>query len=211
MRTSFRALLFIAVTLSGQYAEAGTIDVSLLAQTLSGAPLDTLTFTGTVANAGPEDLFVNGATLSLMGFGPSDSDVFPFILNASGPISAGQSVGPVDFFTVTIPDSFSDGQYTGVLTVQGGMADSDDAVLATTSFQVNVQSTPEPASLLLTAVGLAMFVNRLHRSTLSRVATRPRVLSHAKSELHSECSPAGIHVEVRCRCVLGLRHFKSLG
>lgn len=149
-------LVLISGLLCATSAYAAPIDAVLVAETLTGNPLDTLFFLGTLTNTSGTTLFVNGATLGLAGFGPSDSDVIPFILNASGPLSANGSIGPVEFFTVKVPDMFPSGSYPGILTIQGGSGESDDSVLAQVPFHVNVASVPEPNSLALMICGAAV-------------------------------------------------------
>jgi hypothetical protein len=58
----------------------------------------------------------------------------------------GDSVGPFDSFTVTIPPGFADGAYDGKLVVQGGAALDDSAVLGSGSFTVGVAVEGGPAS-----------------------------------------------------------------
>src|ERR1017187_2589058 len=75
-----------------QEVAAGTLDVSFVLAAQSGLPGDTLTFTGALTNNTGSDLFVNGAGINLTGFGPGDSDLTDFILNATGPLPNGSSL-----------------------------------------------------------------------------------------------------------------------
>jgi hypothetical protein len=151
---------------------ADIISVSLVSSTLTSAPEDILTFQGTLTNNSGADLFINGAGITLAGFGPFDSDVTDFILNATGMLSNGSSVGPTDFFTVTIPDQFATGLYPGILSVQGGPTLNDDALLRTVNFQVNVNSVPEPSGfvLMMAAILLLLFFAGMRASRLRRIA-----------------------------------------
>jgi hypothetical protein len=149
-------LLFLALS-----ARADVINLSLVSSTVTGAPGTTVTFTGTLANTSGADININGASLTLATFDPSASDLTDFILNATGLLANGTSLGPVDFFTVTIPNAFATGLYGGTLTVQGGTTENDDANLATTNFQVNVQPAgsspvPEPSTWGLVTIALAL-------------------------------------------------------
>jgi hypothetical protein len=157
---------------------ADIVSVSLVSSTLTGAPGDILTFQGTLTNNSGADIFINGAGITLAGFGPFDSDVTDFILNATGTLSNGSSVGPTDFFTVTIPGQFATGQYPGILSVQGGPTLNDDTVLGTAAFQANVDTVPEPSYFFLTiAVLLAVPLSRtmLRKNSVRR--GRPRELT----------------------------------
>jgi hypothetical protein len=132
-----------------------------------------LTFQGTLTNNSGADIFINGAGITLAGFGPADSDVTDFILNATGLLSNASSVGPTDFFTVTIPGQVAMGQYPGIFSIQGGPTLNDDTVLGTATFQANVNTVPEPSSLsLMTAVLLVAFFWRraLRRSILLKTS-----------------------------------------
>ncbi|HLJ14595.1 MAG TPA: hypothetical protein VKV15_08880, partial [Bryobacteraceae bacterium] len=106
------------------------------------------------------DLWVNAAGVTLSGFVPGDSDLTDFILNASGLLTDGTSIGPTAFLTVTVPDPLANGQYMGLLTVQGGATPFDDASLGTANFQVNVSNVPEPSFLFLTPPALMAILLR---------------------------------------------------
>jgi hypothetical protein len=156
------ALLSLGSVLLALPACADIIDVGLTSP-LSGSPADTLTFEGTLANDSGGDLWINEVGLNLAGFDPSDLDPTDFILNATGLLANGTSLGPVDFFAVTIPDPFVAGPYEGVITVQGGATADDDAVLGTANFEVDVNSAaatvPEPNAvpiILIVALGAAL-------------------------------------------------------
>jgi hypothetical protein len=149
-------------------ASADTLDISFLAAAQTGSPGGSLTFTGTIANNSGFDLFVNGAGINLTGFDPSDSDLTDFILNFTGPLSNGSSIGPADLFTVAIPDPFPIGSYTGGITIQGGIDDASDLDLGTASFQLDItgattSTTPEPGSPMLVMTILVLMLGGLKR------------------------------------------------
>ena len=158
----WHVLLSLGIVLLALPACADTIDVGVTSP-LSGSPGDTLTFQGTLANDSGGDLWINELGINLAGFDPSDLDPTNFILNATGLLADETSLGPVDFFDVTIPDPFVGGPYAGVITVQGGATADDDAVLGTANFEVDVSSNaaavPEPNSvkmIVVVALGAAL-------------------------------------------------------
>jgi hypothetical protein len=146
-----------------QQASANTLDISFLSAAQTGSPGGTLTFMGTIANNSGFDLFVNGAGINLTAFDPADSDLTDFILNFTGPLSNGASIGPADFFTVAIPDPFPIGSYTGEITVQGGIDDASDLDLGTASFELDITgatapTVPEPGSPILVMTTLILLL-----------------------------------------------------
>ena len=158
--TSCRPLL-LAVTLLALAAtgRADTITAVFLSPVQTGAPGDPLTFGGTITNNAGTDLYINGAGITVAGFGEDDTDLSPFILNVTGLLADGASIGPFDFFTLAIPGSFAPGLYGGTMVVQGGATGDDDAVLGVAQFEVDVQDgggsqIPEPASLALSSSAL---------------------------------------------------------
>lgn len=155
-RRCWSPVLLFCVLCVATSAHASIIGVSLVPSPLTGSPGDTLTFQGTLFNSSGAAIWINEVSINLAGFDPSNVDPTDFILSATGLLLAGSSVGPVDFFAVTIPEPFGAGHYLGSVTVQGGATASDDAVLGTANFQVNVSTSgatvPEPSSLILTVV-----------------------------------------------------------
>ena len=161
----WRALFVVGSLLLVLPGWADIISVDLMSP-LSGSPGDTLTFQGTLNNDSGGDLWINEVGINLAGFDPSALDPTDFILNATGLLPAGTSLGPADFFAVIIPDPFLGGPYVGVITVQGGATADDDAVLGTANFEVDVSSAaatvPEPNALpLILTLTLGMAIKWL--------------------------------------------------
>src|SRR5207248_1146891 len=105
------------------------------------------------------DLWINGAGLTLSAFGPTDIDLSPFILNATGLLAAGASIGPFPLLTVSVPALMPPGEYPGAFTIQGGGNSNADGLVGSGSLRVVVTPepvpVPEPDTLLLTAIGLS--------------------------------------------------------
>jgi len=157
---------FLVAILIAIPACADVITMSFTSSELYGSPNDMLTFGGTLENSG-SPVYINAATVNLEGFDPSALDLSDFLLNVPWtPLADGDSVGPFDFFTVTIPAGFADGEYNGSLIVQGGATMDDDAVLGSATFKVDVgpetSGVPEPAATLLWGAVLA-WVAIVHR------------------------------------------------
>jgi len=158
--------LLLAILLSIPL-HAGEISVNFTGSELYGSPGDVLTFGGTLVNNTGFDVYINGVGLTLEAFDPSAYDLTDFLVNAPLTMANGDTVGPFDFFTVTIPSPFTDGTYIGTLVVQGGADPNDDAPLGIGSpFTVDVgapaSSVPEPATLLLMG-GLLAGLGAIHR------------------------------------------------
>ena len=150
-------LIFLSLV-CGAAGWASTFSVDFDQVQLSGAPGDTLTFSGTLTNNTGATVYLNGAGLTLAGFDPSDYDASDFLFNAPLTLDDGTTSADFNFFTVSIPNGFSAGQYLGTLDVQGGPGSTDDSLLGSGDFAVNVtdSSAPEPGSFGLLIIGLAM-------------------------------------------------------
>jgi hypothetical protein len=170
-----RILLVLITCLAAlcvQPAFADTLFVTFDLPTQTGSPGDILTFSGTIANHSGADIFVNGAQINLVGFGPGDSELTDFIINFTGLLPDTGSIGPADFFTLTIPDLINAGLYAGTLVIQGGADDAADSTLATVDFSVNVTAAsgvPEPATSGLTVGVLCVFLFLKTRSALKPI------------------------------------------
>lgn len=148
-------------------AHADVISITFTATPLLGSPGDTLTFNGTIANSTDSDLWLNRVGVTLAGGFP-DPDYDSFFENFSASaLTSGASFGPADLFTITIPDGFTSGSYSGTLVVEGGASGDSEDNLGSASFHVDVQdagsSVPEPGTLGLTALSIGALALRFRR------------------------------------------------
>lgn len=152
--------LFFLVTA----ARADTITLTLanpVQSTLSGG--GTFSFVATVSapatNAALENL--NGALFSVPS--PATLDDSGYLDNFPLSLDPGQDYTG-ELFSVTLPAVLSDGLYSGTFSITGGPDYTDNDVLATVNYAINV--TPEPASWLLLATGMlgmaALWLRRKH-------------------------------------------------
>lgn len=164
MKTLTRLLLpsiaMAAFLAAATAARADTLDLVLDAPYQLTPGGNTLTFDVTIYNTDAVDTIYLNSDNSNVDL-PLTLDNSGFFSNA--PSSLGPSGSSVDFelFTVTVPEGTPYGVYTGTFEILGG-GPSDDNLLGTALF--NVQVTPEPASLLLLLTGLAALAGMRLRS-----------------------------------------------
>ncbi len=158
--------LMLLAVFAPMLATAGLI-VNFDSPAQTGTGGQTLTFTGSLNNTGPDDLFINSVGVSLTGPGLS-SDATPFLLQLYPyPLTAGGVYGPAILFTVTIdPLTSVPATYLGTFNLLGGSSlDADPAsavgILGSERFSATV--APEPGSLLLVPMGLALLAGLRRR------------------------------------------------
>jgi hypothetical protein len=157
-----KAVLRILCALATAPLASADVIFTLTPSALPAQPGGTASFTGTLENTGSSVVFLNGDLFSVPDFPLltiDDSPFFndaPLFLNPNGDSYSGA------FFNILVDPSTPTGPYTGSFTIQGGADSNTFDDLATQNFEVDVGSTspptntPEPGSLSLTAMTLAL-------------------------------------------------------
>jgi hypothetical protein len=165
--------LFLTVAaigfLHGATARADTLAINFIPSTLTAAPGQTVTFSGTVTNLANATIDLNSCDLNLPGQFTTDSCV-DFLFFA--PLSLGplETSAPFDMFTVTVNQPFTGPlglQPPGTFTVLGGLDTDSQDVLGQATFAVVV--TPEPGTFVLLGLAL-MMAFALRRRTSAPIA-----------------------------------------
>lgn len=165
MKTQKAILIFMAATvlLIPSVLQADQITFTLTNPVQSGAPGTTLIFSGTLTNPNATTEFINGDSVSAP-TPPLNVDDTAFFMNVPISLDPNGSVGPVELFDVMIDPGATPGTTfdLNLFAITGGSTSTSGDILASEQFTVNVVSatTPEPASILLLASGLAMSLLR---------------------------------------------------
>lgn len=130
-------------------AIAASISFSLDSSLLVTIPGSTVTFSGVVENTGSDPVFLNGISVSAMGGLIVDSSLFFFLPASLLPLEDASGA----LFRITVPNAAALGLYAGTVSILGGDTASDQDVLASETFAVNV--VPEPSSIVLAVGGMA--------------------------------------------------------
>jgi hypothetical protein len=143
--------------------------INLDQSTITGAPGDTITFIGSIANINANELVIDGAalytSLDLSG------DTTPFFLNVLPHLTSNISLLPGTFtpsiplFDILVPAGTLPGTYFlgNSFDLLGGLVAGDQQPLGNTNFTVEVSSVPEPATYWLMGVALATLGWRARR------------------------------------------------
>ena len=151
MRTTFLTLSYLAIAagiyMTAPQVHATTLFISIVPDTLSGNPGDTLKFFGTLTNTTSSTVSINGDTFV---FPPGTVDDSPFLL---GPATLGPNEVSSSFemFDVIIPGNLAPATYDGTFNVEGGPDSNADDLLGVAAFHVEVDTAtvPEPPSAAL--------------------------------------------------------------
>lgn len=158
MRRNIVVLGLVTALLTAGLAQADSVTLSFQNSTLSGTPGTLLQFFGTATNNSLSDQYLN--SIDFNGFTSDfagNFDPTPFF-NIAYPLPANTDSGLVELFDLSIP-TVPAGLYNGSVTVVGGLTSDATDLLTTTNFSVQVQDagavTPEPATFVLVAIGVA--------------------------------------------------------
>ncbi|HEY3283848.1 MAG TPA: hypothetical protein VGN26_16400 [Armatimonadota bacterium] len=171
---AFVAVLGLLLVVSG--AAQAQLVLSFDAAGMSGQVGQTLTYSGTLTNLGPDPLYLNGASVGGLS-ADLTVDLDPFLLGA--PFLMAQSdTWSGELLRVTLGSGASVGDSVGFLTVLGGAGFSDQDALAVQPFVVTVEPTtptPElPASMVAWLGALLPLGCLLRRASPSGSATGAR-------------------------------------
>ncbi len=178
MRQAYAAykigLVILLLGLLPAAALAAPITLTMVQTTQAGQVGDVLTYGGTITNTSTSTVWVNGDDITIITFDQIAYDDSLFVANVifspNQPLVPDGFIGPVDWFTVTIPAGTAAGSYQGTIRVHGGDTGGSDDVLESTTFYVQVQdaAVPEPATFGLLALSAGLLAFRLRRRTVSR-------------------------------------------
>jgi hypothetical protein len=148
----------IWMAISAVTATAAPISIVFSNGSLTGGPGTTITFVATMTNTTASTQNLNGDSFTVQ-----SPFAFPANFNDSAflnlwplSLSAGGSYGPAGLFDVTIPLNTPAGSYTQAFNLLGGTGPSDQNLIGTATFQINV--VPEPGTGVMTALAGGLLV-----------------------------------------------------
>jgi hypothetical protein len=151
--------------LVGTTAKADTLSLTLDSPYQTGIEGQTLTFDVNITNDSSDMVYLNGDFYYVDSPLTVNSE---FNDNAPLFLLPGDSSGDFELFTVTIPLGTPVGLYAGYVQIKGGGGSSDDYVLGSADFDINV--VPEPSSYLLFGTGLAVLAGIFRRRLIQSPA-----------------------------------------
>ena len=164
------ALTCAGLLLVGTAAKADPITYCSLALDSpyqSGLEGQTLRFDVNITNDSSDTVYLNG-DFSYVDLPLTLNDEF-FYANAPLSLDPGGSSGDFELLTVTIPLGTPVGLYTGYFQIDGGGGSSDDYLLGSADFDIDVV-VPEPSSYLLFGTGLAVLAGIIRRRLIQSPA-----------------------------------------
>jgi hypothetical protein len=145
-------------------ASAGTIlNLGFTNSPVSGVPGGVATFIAQATNTAAVTEFLNGDSFTLTGtpFTSTNFDTSAFLNQWPLSLTAGQSFGPATIFQLTIPTGTAPGSYSGSFNILGGPGASDQNLIGSASFQVDVSAAaPEPGTSIGLLSGIAAILVR---------------------------------------------------
>lgn len=156
-------LSLLVMVASAARGDSGGVDLTLTS--VSGAPGSEVTVYGTITNTGSGTVYLNNESYTLGSTNFLNGDVTDFFVNAPFTLGPDSNSGPIALFTFDVASGTPGGSYGGnFLDILGG-GPTDQDLLASTAFSVNVQNNavPEPGTIGLIALGLAGVILRRRR------------------------------------------------
>jgi uncharacterized membrane protein len=155
-------LCLLVMVASAARGDGGGVDLTLTS--VSGTPGSEVTVYGTITNTGSGTVYLNNENYTLGTSNFLNGDITDFFVNA--PLSLGPDTdsGLIALFTFDIAPGTPGGAYGGnYLDILGG-GPTDQNLLASAEYSVDVQSrsVPEPGTIGLIALSLAglLFLRR---------------------------------------------------
>jgi hypothetical protein len=157
-------IAFVAALTFASFIARADITIALDAPNQAGIAGETLVFSGTLFNSSPDTIFLNGVDFNLAGSSFTPDYLDPFLANVPLSLDPGQSTPDIELFEVLLNNPFTDpfATYGGNYALSGGSESSAQDLLASVDFTITAQgdgsAVPEPSSLVLLAISLAVFV-----------------------------------------------------
>jgi len=149
-----------ALLLSATAAHAQDLTLSFAPDTQTAAGDDTVVFTGTIKNIGPDTVFLNSDSFTSLSGGLTTDDT-PFLRDAPTFLASGASytAGAAGLFDVSVAPGTPGGTDTGVFNILGGADANAQGIEASQQFNVTVPPSapvPEASSVVSLAALLAL-------------------------------------------------------
>ena len=148
-------MCLLAMAASAAWGDGGGVDLTLTS--VSGAPGSEVTVYGTITNTGSGTVYLNNESYTLGSTNFLNGDVTDFFVNAPLSLGPDSDSGLIALFTFDVASGTPGGSYGGnYLDILGG-GPTDQNLLASAEYSVDVQNkaVPEPGTIGLIALGLA--------------------------------------------------------
>jgi hypothetical protein len=149
------AAALLTIPAAAQAAVTFTFDAARMV-----AQGSSVTFNGSLTNTGPNEVFLNGISITMGGAGltPDDS---PFFVNVPLSLSPGESTGLVSMLDVFADLTAPTGTFLNSITIQGGANNAAQDELGFQGFLITVTSAetsavPEPATWAMMLFGFGV-------------------------------------------------------